>query len=222
LILRPARAADVAAFLEIKHELRLDPARPAEGGFLLGASADAYAWYVEHAHVLVLEGADGRIGGFAVALPDAVLRATDVWARRHQIAWDAGGWDALEGAKVGYFDQLAVRPERRGRIYAPALAAAVVQALAADGHQHVFATVVREPVWNTASLPLLHAAGARRIGQIDETYPEAGRILSDVYHLPIAPGTISDLLTSTPLGRRVATMLARAAPVAGRTTDSRN
>lgn len=210
MILRPARAADVAAFLDIKRALRLDSSRPAEGGFLLGASADAYAWYVQHAQVRVLEDAGGRIGGFAVALPDAVLRATDVWARRHQIAWDGGGWDALERAKVGYFDQLAVRPERRCRIYAPALAAAAVRALAAEGHRHVFATVVREPVRNTASIPLLHAAGARRIGQIDETYPEAGRILSDVYHLPIDAGTIPDLLTSTPLGRRVGTMLARA------------
>jgi hypothetical protein len=210
LILRRACTADVPAFLEIKRELRLDPSRPAEGGFLLGASADAYAWFVEHAQVLVLEDVGGRAGGFAVALPDAVLRGTDVWARRRQIAWEGGGWDQLEAARVGYFDQLAVRPERRFRIYAPALAAAAVQALAASGHQHVFATVVREPVRNTASLPLLHAAGARRIGQIHETYPEVGRIFSDVYHLPIDLETIPALLTATPLGQRVGKMLGRA------------
>ncbi len=46
MIVRRARGPDVAALLEIKRALRLDPARAAEGGFLLGASADAYAWYV--------------------------------------------------------------------------------------------------------------------------------------------------------------------------------
>ncbi|HEU4560227.1 MAG TPA: hypothetical protein VFS20_20425 [Longimicrobium sp.] len=210
MILRPARAADVPAFLEVKRQLRLDPSRPAEGGFLLGASEEAYAWFVEHAQVLVLEDDGGRVGGFAVALPDRVLRGTDVWARRHQIAWEGGGWDGLEATRAGYFDQFAVRPERRYRLHAPALAAATVRALAASGHQHVFATVVREPVRNTASLPLLHAAGARRIGQIDETYPEVGRILSDVYHLAIGPETLPTLLAATPLGRRVGKMLARA------------
>lgn len=198
--------------LDVKHALRLDPARPAAGGFLLGASADAYAWYVRHAHVHVLEDDDGAIGGFAVALPDPVLRAGEVWARRREIAWEGGGWDALECARVGYFDQLAVRPRRRYRIYAAVLAASALRALAEGGHQHVFATVVREPVRNLASLPLLTAAGARRIGQIDETYPEVGRIVSDVYHLPVAPDAIHRLLTGTPLGRRVGAMLARAEP----------
>jgi len=211
LIVRPARLADVPAMLLTKHALRLDPARPAGGGFLLGASAEEYAWYVRHAFVHVVEDEEGAVGGFAVALPDPVLRRSEVWARRREIAWEGGGWDALEQARVGYFDQLAVRPQRRFRIYAAVLAASALRALMDAGHQHVFATVVREPVHNRASLPLLHAAGARRIGQIDERYPEVGRILSDVYHLPVHPGTVDRLLASTPLGRRVGAMLARTA-----------
>ncbi|HET7228723.1 MAG TPA: hypothetical protein VFJ16_01840 [Longimicrobium sp.] len=211
MIVRPARLADVPAMLDVKHTLRLDPVRPGRGGFLLGASADAYAWYVEHAHVNVLEDAEGAVGGFAVALPDPVLRASDVWARRREIRWEGGGWDALELARVGYFDQLAVRPWRRYRIYAAALAVSALHALASSGHEHVFATVVREPVRNLASLPLLAAADARRIGQIDETYPEVGRILSDVYHLAVAPGAVDRLLGGTAIGRRVGRTLARAA-----------
>jgi hypothetical protein len=160
--------------------------------------------------VYVLEDDAGAVGGFAVALPDAVLRQTDVWARRREISWEGGGWDALEADRVGYFDQLAVRPQRRFRIYAAVLAVSALRALVDAGHQHVFATVVREPVRNLASLPLLRAAGARRIGQIDETYPEVGRILSDVYHLAVDPGTTDDLLHGTALGRRVERMLARA------------
>jgi hypothetical protein len=210
VIVRPARLDDVPAMLRVKGALRLDAARAGEGGFLLGASAEAYTWYVEHAYVRVLQDDAGDVGGFAVALPDAVLRASDVWARRREIAWEGEGWEALESARVGYFDQLAVRLERRFRIYAPALAVAALHALAAGGHQHVFATVVREPVRNLASLPLLSAAGARRIGQIDEQYPGIGRILSDVYHLPVDDGLVARLLHGSALGRRVGMMRARA------------
>jgi hypothetical protein len=210
MILRPAAADDVGGMMAVKRELRIgaDAAGTAPaGGFLLGASAEQYAFFVEHARVLVLEGGAGEIGGFAVALPDAVVRASDLWARRRSIAWAGGGWDAVEDERVGYFDQLAVRPSRRFRAYAPALALAALDGLAASGHRHVFATTVREPFVNTASLPLLRAAGARRVGEIEETYPEVGRILSDVHHLPVSPDTVRTLADATPLGRRVMRML---------------
>lgn len=213
MILRRAMVTDLDPLLEVKRGLRLDPASPAPGGgFLLGASPEAYAFFIERAQVLVLEDAAGHVGGFAVALPDAVLRATDLWARRRSIHWEGGSWDALEGTRVAYFDQLAVRPGRRFRTYAAALAVAALRGLADTGHEHVFATVVREPVRNQASLPLLRAAGARRVGEIDEVYPEVGRLLSDVYHLPVGPDTVPTLLGSTPLGRRVDRMLRHAIP----------
>jgi GNAT superfamily N-acetyltransferase len=221
MILRRASITDVDGMLAVKRALRLDAgaADAARGGFLLGASAEQYAFFVHHANVHVLGDVDGSIAGFAVALPDAVLRGTELWARRRSIAWDgdggdADGWDALETSPVAYFDQLAVRPGQRSRGYAPALAWAALDALAAMGHRHVFATTVREPVLNRASHTLLRAAGARRVGEIGEVYPEVGRILSDVYHLPIDRETTRKLVESNRAGRRVARMVGRLA-VAG-------
>lgn len=214
--IRPARPGDVEGMLEIKQALQMDPTADAPGGgFLLGATRGQYASLVHHAQVLVLE--DGaELGGFSIALPDALLRATDVWARRRSIAWADGSWDALEDARVAYFDQLAVRPGRRHRTYAPALALAALETLAATGHQHLFATVVREPVMNLASPPLLHAVGAARVGSIEEEYPAAGRILSDVYHLPLHPGTAGDLAGGSALGRRIHRTLQALSPTAVR------
>jgi len=216
MILRRASLADVDGMLAVKRELRMDAAAAdgARGGFLLGASPEQYAFFAQHANVHVLEDDGGSVAGFAVALPDEVLRATELWARRRSIAWDgdggdAGGWDAVENESVAYFDQLAVRPGRRFRTYAPALAVAALDALAASGHRHVFATTVREPVLNRASHPLLHAAGARRVGEIDEEYPEVGRILSDVHYLPIDREITRRLAESSRAGRRVARMVAR-------------
>ncbi|HZG44414.1 MAG TPA: hypothetical protein VEY93_15795, partial [Longimicrobium sp.] len=202
--IRPARPGDVEGMLRIKQELRLDPAGDAPGGgFLLGATREQYEFLVANAQVLALADDEDALSGFAVALPDAVLRATDVWARRRRIAWGDGRWDALEGTRVAYFDQLAVRPGRRYRMYAPALALAALERLAATGHQHLFATVVREPVMNLASPPLLHAIGAARVGSIEEEYPEVGRVVSDVYHLALHPGTAADLASGSALGRRI-------------------
>jgi hypothetical protein len=222
MILRRASLADVEGMLAVKRELRLDPgaAGSARGGFLLGASPEQYASFVQHAHVHVLGDDDGSVAGFAVALPDAVLRATELWARRRSIAWDADsgdadGWDAVESEPVAYFDQLAVRPAGRFHAYAPALAFAALDGLASSGHRHVFATTVREPVLNRASHPLLHAAGARRVGEIDEVYPEVGRILSDVYHLPIDHDTTRHLAESSRAGRRVARMVGRLSAATG-------
>jgi hypothetical protein len=216
MILRRASIADVDGMLAVKRALRLDAggADAARGGFLLGASAEQYAFFVHHANVHVLGDEDGSVAGFAVALPDAVLRGMELWARRRSIAWDtdggdADGWDAVETAPVAYFDQLAVCPTRRVRAYAPALAFAALDALAAAGHRHVFATTVREPVLNRASHSLLRAAGTRRVGEIDELYPEVGRILSDVYHLPINRETTRKLTESSRAGPRVARMVER-------------
>jgi hypothetical protein len=210
--IRPARPSDVEGMLRIKRELKLDPAGDAPGGgFLLGTTREQYEFLVANAQVLVLGDDQDGLGGFAIALPDALLRATDVWARRRSIAWGDGNWDALEGARVAYFDQLAARPGRRHRTYAPALALAALERLAATGHQHLFATVVREPVMNRASPPLLHAIGAARVGTIDEEYPEVGRVVSDVYHLALHPGTAADLASGSALGRRIARTLAAAA-----------
>ncbi|HEY7769888.1 hypothetical protein [Longimicrobium sp.] len=209
--IRPAQPGDVDGMLRIKRELKLDSTGDAPGGgFLLGATREQYEFLVANAQVLALTDDDGVLGGFAIALPDGVLRATDVWARRRSIAWGDGDWDALEDARVAYFDQLAMRPGPRHRTYAPALALAALEQLAATGHHHLFATVVREPVMNLASPPLLQAIGAARVGTIDEDYPEVGRILSDVYHLALHPGTAADLATGSALGRRIARTMGRA------------
>ena len=61
--------------------------------------------------------------------------------------------------------------------------------------------VVTHPVQNTASLALLRALGARRVGSVDEEYEGVGRIVSDLYYAPIA-GADERLVQTTRAGRR--------------------
>lgn len=195
--IRRATRADVDALVAVKRALWIPPGAQAlsHGGFLLGSSREQYESFIENANVLVLEepespGADARLLGFAVTLPDALLRQSELWSRAAAVEWASDGIatdmpDLAEmlAARIGYFEQLAFLRFPGARIYAPAFALAAALDLAETGHQHIFLTVVSAPIANLAPLPFLRILGATRIGRIAEEYPEVGRITSDLYHL---------------------------------------
>jgi hypothetical protein len=198
--IRRAAQADAEAILTVKLALALPPdAREAPGGgFLLGASLEGYRVLIDAADVWVLTGTDGSVAGFAVLLPEPVLRASELWARREAIRWEVpSGWTPPE-ARVCYFDQLAILP--RARMRAPELALTALRGAVRAGHEHLFATVVTHPVQNTASLALLRTLGARRVGSVDEEYEGVGRIVSDLYYAPIDGA--DQRLEETRAGRR--------------------
>src|SRR6185436_8571307 len=133
-----ATPADVATLVAIKRQLMIVPspgpgtADLSRGGFLLGSSAEQYAYFIEQANVLLLEG-DGRPLGFAVTFPDELLRKSDLWTRREHINFDAALGDSPDDAalmveilsgRIGYFEQLALLPIPSLRLYAPAFALA--------------------------------------------------------------------------------------------------
>ena len=182
--LRRAEPGDVPAMLDLKQSLRLTPGAQ-RGGFLLGCSAERYAQLIRHSSAIVLE-VGGRLAGLAIALPDAALRSSELWARRSAIAWHSGFAEPPEGEKVAYFDQLALAPWA-SRLHAAPLALAAVRSLAAD-HRHLFATTLAEPVSNAAAAPLLRAFGARIVGLVREHYPEVGDVLSWLHHAPMSAG----------------------------------
>lgn len=204
--IRPATGADLDAMLRVKRGLAIprESHGVARGGFLLGSSLAQYAALVEHACVRVLETAEGEVAGFGIGLPDALLRRSDLWTRAGAIEWSDDVRGRVEGEPAAYFDQLAVEP--RARYFAPALAYAVFAALHAAGHRHLFATVVAEPVRNRASLPVLHAAGARRVGSVRETYDGVGSVRSDVYYADMEAAAAT--LAAAARGRRVRRMAA--------------
>jgi hypothetical protein len=199
--LRRAVSADGAAVHALKQSLRFGRAGGA-GGFLLGSSEGSYAELARAGLVLLLETPARSLAGFAVAFPHEILRGSDLWGRRHRITWFDGAPPFDVSARVAYFDQLAASASSAGRALIPALAMSSLLELVATGHEHVLATVVREPVHNTAALRLLHTIGARRVGQLDETYPGFGRLLSDLYHLDVRD-TGERRWETTLLGRRL-------------------
>ncbi len=180
---RRATLADIPAMLALKAELAVDRADAggARAGFLLGSDAAGYAARILGASTFLVE--DGALVGFAIALPDAAFRASDVWARRDAVVWDEDP-GALLDRPIAYVDQLAVRgggPGARRWGAAVALRAAL-DALPPGGA--LVATTVEAPLLNLAAVPYLRRVGARRFGQIDEDYPGIGAIRSAVWAAP--------------------------------------
>ncbi len=182
--LRRARPQDLAAIVRIKEELALAPGQRAErGGFLLGCSPERYAQLIATANVLLIEEV-GQVAGFAVTLPDPLLKASELWERRALIRWEEGEGEPEARAHVAYFDQLALRPNAQ-RAHALVLAYEAVRELACAGHHHLFATTLDEPVRNDAALPLLRILGARPVGTVEEDYPGVGRVVSRLHHVAL-------------------------------------
>jgi len=194
----------VEGIVRLKQRLargRTEDPRPREG-FLLGSSAEAYAAHVDDpgVEVWILE-QGGVVTGFAVCLGDAAFRASPLWAKRSLLRLDAdaaGDLDGLASARLGYFDQLAVAPGFSARLGAAPLAASAFSALCeAHSADWVLATTVVAPFQNEAAYGLLRRVGARRLGEVEETYPAVGTIISAVFVIPAQRAQAA--ITSQPL-----------------------
>ncbi|EDM75874.1 hypothetical protein PPSIR1_08167 [Plesiocystis pacifica SIR-1] len=190
--LRRATTTDAEAFVTVKRALPMAAAAEhgatRAGGFLLGCDADGYRAMLEHGRGWVLErpaGADSPepIWGFGLSFDDPVLRASPLWARREAVDWvPEFELERVASQRVAYIEQLAVLPSPGARRWGVALAARLLDDLIREaGHDHILTTIVLEPIHNRAALPFLRRVGARAVGTLDEDYPEAGRILSQVY-----------------------------------------
>lgn len=200
--LRRGQAADVPAMLELKAQLRFQAGigRSTRGGFLLGSTEAGYKQRLRDGRVWVLDDPTaphptdspstdsppmhGRVEGFAIVLPDAAFKASELWQRRGQME---GTVDvaAFEAMKLGYFDQLAVRPGASRR-YSAALALTAMMDLMQTGVDAMITATVVEPVVNLAAVPFVQRMGGVCVGRLDEHTPEVGPLVSEIWVVPRA------------------------------------
>lgn len=199
-LIRPAGAGDLPAIVAIKEALGFAPgSRRPRGGFLLGCAPERYSALIGAQCVLALE-QEGRVAGFAVALPDPLLRASELWARRALIRWREAEGEPPPGEPIAYFDQLALAPWA-SRLGAAPLALASALRLAEAGHNRLYATTLQAPIRNPAALPLLRGIGARVVGSVTEHYEGVGEVVSELHCAPLS--TALPALRSLPLGARI-------------------
>ena len=177
--LRRAIDQDVPGMLALKKQLafQVQDGQSTRGGFLLGTTAQGYREKLRDGLVWILE--DTQLEGFAIVLPDASFKQSEVWQSRHAVSGDVP-IDAFEAMSLGYFDQLAVRPGASRR-YSAALALTAMVDLMQTGVDAMITATVVEPVVNLAAVPLVKRMGGVCIGRLDEHTPEVGDLVSDIW-----------------------------------------
>lgn len=172
--------------LEVKSQLQLDVSSgdSLTGGFLLGSDESSYRHFVDHGlcAVATKETAEGinNVVGFGIILPDAMIRQSPMWEKRHGIDWQID-ISSHEAENLGYFEQLAfIRGHRRmAGLFAYELARAAFE----GGSDTLFTTTVSEPVRNLAAVPMIENVGGRRVGEVKEGHPTLGSYTSDIYRI---------------------------------------
>ncbi len=178
-IIRKSELQDAPHFVRIKNALPLPATTNAtkNGGFLLGTDIPTYQFYIEHGSCLTAE-KDGKIIGFGIVLPNHIIRESELWKKRNSVNW-AINIRLLEQSNIAYFEQLAFIQGRRK--ISMQLAYQVAKSAFDKGAEFILTTTVNKPIANKAAIPYITAIGGRKIGNIDETYPQVGAINSDIY-----------------------------------------
>ena len=176
-VVRTATQSDVDSIIAIKQALSL--ADGSSGGFILGSPRDLYCAWLETAVVKVLQ-KEQCVVGYTICLPDVVVRQSELWQKKDRIAFSIP-IDSIVNEKIAYFEQLAVLP--RYRRYVASLLITTLDAVFAQGHQHMFATTVCEPFNNYAAQGLFKRGAAQMVGYLREHYPEHGTIVSKLHYV---------------------------------------
>lgn len=185
---RKASTEDISTLLDIKASLAVSVASSPDafnGGFLLGSSEELYLGLAHAGQIILVESDDAQVLGFGIAIESEILRASELWARRELIKWESGfDADTAMSSRVGYLDQLAIRPSAQRQWLGALLGCSIMEHFVATHHDLVLTTTLLEPMENTASLPLITRASGRRIGTLDEHYEGIGDVVSALHIIP--------------------------------------
>jgi hypothetical protein len=176
--IRISQITDAQAFIDIKNKLPISNSEDetTTGGFLLGTNIETYRFYIEQAFCLSLVN-DEAVLGFGIVLKDAMVKQSELWEKRKLVDWTID-ISAIESKKICYFEQLAFL-KGNGQ-YSIAVAYRLL-CKAFETHDVLLTTTVEKPISNLAAVPYILGVGGKKIGSIDEIYPEVGDINSNVF-----------------------------------------
>jgi hypothetical protein len=176
--IRISQITDAPDFIDIKDKLPMaeNGDETTNGGFLLGTNIETYQFYIDHAFCLSLVNNEDVLG-FGIVLKDEMVKHSELWKKRKLVDWtiDING---IENKKICYFEQLAFL-KGNGQ-YSIAVAYSLLSK-AFETHDVLLTTTVEKPISNLAAVPYILGVGGKKIGSIDEIYPEVGDINSNVF-----------------------------------------
>lgn len=178
--IRKALTEDAYSFLKLKENLSFKnvSGETTKGGFLLGTNIEEYQLYIKNDFCLVAEN-DSQIIGFGIVLKDKTLKNSSIWNKRHQTQWEID-IQSYENNSICYFEQLAFL---NGYSRTVIRLCYQLMNLAFEDHETLFTSTVHSPILNLAAVPYILKASGNKVANIDEIYPEIGRIKSDIYKI---------------------------------------
>jgi len=177
--IRQSILSDAEHFLAIKERLpiSIENDDTTQGGFLLGTDLETYRFYINHGFCYTAIASD-EIIGFGIMLPNQLVKQSEIWEKRKTVSWKIN-LSTLEKSNVAYLEQLAFLKGHRKLVLI--LSYNLVHKAFENGADFILTTTVKKPVLNLAAIPLIKAAGGRKVGNIDEVYDNIGDINSDLY-----------------------------------------
>lgn len=177
--IRKSTLEDANHFIRIKELLPLSTQskHTKQGGFLLGTNIETYKFYISHG-ICFTGIAVNEVVGFGIMLPNALVKQSELWEKRKTVKW-AVDLATLENSNVSYLEQMAFL--KGNRKLTLILSYNLVHTTFENGADYVLTTTVKKPVTNEAAIPLIKAVGGKKVGNIDEVYPQVGAVNSDIY-----------------------------------------
>ena len=178
-MIRKSIEQDAQYFVTIKNQLPLpfDNQSTQTGGFLLGTNIDTYKFYIKNGNCLTAT-TNNQIIGFGIVLPNRFVKNSDLWNKRKSVNWTIDLMD-LENSNISFIEQLAfLKGHNRSSML---LAYHLAKSAFDNDTEFLLTTTVVKPIFNSAAIPYINVIGGIKIGNIDEVYPVAGAINSDIY-----------------------------------------
>jgi len=177
--IRKSTLEDAEHFIRIKESLPLSTQNnhSQQGGFLLGTDIATYKFYISHG-ICFTAIASNEVVGFGIILPNELVKQSELWEKRKTVKWSID-LAKLESSNIAYLEQMAFL--KGNRKLTLVLSYNLVHAAFKHGADYILTTTVKEPVANEAAIPLIKAVGGKKVGNIDEVYPQVGAINSDIY-----------------------------------------
>jgi len=177
--IRKSTLEDAEDFVRIKDHLPLNTQsnHTQQGGFLLGTNLETYQFFIHHGFCLSAI-ASHKVVGFGIILPDDLVRQSELWEKRKAAKWLID-ITAIENSNIAYLEQMAFLKGNDKLVVT--LSYNLIHGAFENGADYILTTTVKKPMVNEAAIPLIKAGGGRRVGNIDEVYPQVGQINSDIY-----------------------------------------
>jgi hypothetical protein len=152
-------------------------------GFLIENSLEQYQYFIAHDDVLVVKDTlSNHTIGFSIVLGFETIEKYGIQQKAEKINWKKSFINNFKQRKFAFYEQIAFLPRYSKSLYVLYLGFISLWRTFKQ-YDDLFGAVVRYPIQNKAPMQFIEYMEWRKVGSINENYPEYGQIGYDIYYL---------------------------------------